>query len=141
MKKFFEEFKAFALKGNVLDLAVGVMIGTAFGKITSSLVSDIFMPIIGLITGGLDFSGLFLALDGKSYPSVQAANDAGVGTLNYGAFITAVVDFVLIALCVFLFVKLAISKWRCIRMIRLGIFSGFRESQIQNKILMKFFLW
>ena len=64
MKKFFEEFKAFALKGNVLDLAVGVMIGTAFGKITSSLVSDIFMPIIGLITGGLDFSGLFIALDG-----------------------------------------------------------------------------
>ena len=82
MKKFFEEFKAFALKGNVLDLAVGVMIGTAFGKITSSLVSDIFMPIIGLITGGLDFSGLFIALDGKSYPSIQAANDAGVGTLN-----------------------------------------------------------
>ena len=106
MKKFFEEFKAFALKGNVLDLAVGVMIGTAFGKITSSLVSDIFMPIIGLITGGLDFSGLFIALDGKSYPSIQAANDAGVGTLNYGAFITAVVGFVLIALCVFLFVRL-----------------------------------
>ena len=105
MKKFFEEFKAFALKGNVIDLAVGVMIGGAFGNITSSLVNDIFMPLIGLLTGGLDFSSLFIALDGKHYDTLQAAADAGAATLNYGKFITTVVDFALIALCVFLFVK------------------------------------
>ena len=105
MKKFFEEFKAFALKGNVIDLAVGVMIGGAFGNITSSLVNDIFMPLIGLLTGGLDFSSLFIALDGKHYDTLQAATDAGAATLNYGKFITTVVDFALIALCVFLFVK------------------------------------
>jgi len=106
MKKFFSDFKAFALKGNVLDLAVGVMIGGAFGKIVSSLVSDLFMPLLGLITGGIDFSGLFIALDGNSYPSAQAAADLGVGTLNYGAFLTSILDFVLIALCIFLFVRL-----------------------------------
>lgn len=106
MKKFLAEFKAFALKGNVIDLAVGVMIGGAFGNITSSLVNDIFMPLIGMLTGGLDFSSLFIALDGNHYDSLQAAADANAATLNYGKFITTVVDFALIALCVFLFVKL-----------------------------------
>lgn len=106
MKKFFKDFKDFAMQGNVIDLAVGVMIGGAFGKIVSSLVGDIFMPLIGLVTGGVDLNGLFFALDGKSYASVQAATDAGVGVLNYGAFLTNVIDFVLIALCVFFFVRL-----------------------------------
>ena len=106
MKKFFEEFKAFAMRGNVVDMAIGVIIGGAFGKITTSLVNDIFMPLLGIITGGVNFGGLFYALDGNHYASIEAATEADVGTLNYGAFITAVVDFVLIALCVFLFVKL-----------------------------------
>lgn len=106
MKKFLKDFEAFAMQGNVIDLAVGVMIGTAFGKIVSSLVSDIFMPLIGLLTGGLDFSNLFISLNGKSYATLQQAVDDGAATLNYGTFLTNVIDFVLIALCVFLFVKM-----------------------------------
>ena len=105
MKKFLNEFKAFAMRGNVVDMAVGVVIGGAFGSITTSLVNDIFMPLLGLITGGINFGGLFIALDGKHYDTLQAATDAGAATLNYGKFITTVVDFALIALCVFLFVK------------------------------------
>jgi large conductance mechanosensitive channel len=86
MKKLMEEFKAFIAKGNVIDLAVGVMIGGAFGKIVTSLVSDMFMPLIGLLLGGLNLSGAFVALDGNAYPSIEAAQAAGVGTLKrYGA--------------------------------------------------------
>lgn len=106
VKKFIEEFKAFALKGNVLDMAVGVMIGGAFAKIVSSMVSDLFMPLIGLITGGINLGGLFFALDGNAYASMDAAKAAGVGTLNYGVFLQTVIDFLLMALCVFAFVKL-----------------------------------
>lgn len=106
MKKFLHDFKAFALKGNVLDLAVGVMIGGAFGKIVSSLVNDIFMPLIGLVLGGTNVSGAFLALDGQSYPSLEAATAAGAGTLNYGLFLQTVIDFILMALCIFLFLKI-----------------------------------
>ena len=105
MRKLLKEFRDFATRGNVLDLAVGVMIGCAFGKIVSSLVEDVFMPVISLLTGSIDLSGLFLALDGQSYPSAQAAADAGVGTLNYGSFLTSVIDFLLISLCVFLIVR------------------------------------
>lgn len=111
MKKFLNEFKAFAMKGNVIDMAVGVIIATAFGKITSSLVSDIFMPIIGIITGGINVTGAFYALDGQKYASLEAANEAGVATLNYGVFLQNVIDFILIALCVFLFVKF-LSKFK-----------------------------
>lgn len=107
VKKFLKDFKDFAMQGNVVDLAVGVMIGGAFGKIVSSLVSDIFMPLIGLVTGGVsDLSSLFIALDGNSYKSAQAAIDAGVGVLSYGAFLANVIDFLLIALCVFMVVRL-----------------------------------
>ncbi|NLJ64469.1 MAG: large conductance mechanosensitive channel protein MscL [Christensenellaceae bacterium] len=107
MKKFLDEFKAFAVKGNVIDMAVGVIIGGAFGKIVSSLVNDIFMPIVSLITGGINVSGLFIQLGGNDvkYPSISAAQDAGVATLNYGLFLQNVIDFVLIALCIFLFVR------------------------------------
>ncbi|MBR1708324.1 MAG: large conductance mechanosensitive channel protein MscL [Clostridia bacterium] len=111
MKKFFEEFKTFAMRGNVLDMAIGVVIGSAFGAITTSLVNDIFMPLLGLLTGGINFGGLFLALDLKSYPSIQAANDAGVGTLNFGNFIQIVINFILIAFCMFLVVK-AMNKFK-----------------------------
>ena len=105
MKKFFEDFKAFAMRGSVVDMAVGVIIGGAFGKITTSLVNDIFMPVLGILTGGVNFSGLFYALDGQKYASIEAATEAGVGTLNYGAFIQNIVDFLLIALCMFLVIK------------------------------------
>lgn len=106
MKKFFEEFKAFAMRGNVVDMAVGVVIGGAFGSITTSLVNDIFMPLLGVITGGINFGGLFYALDGQKYASIEAAKEAGVGTLNYGSFIQYVLNFILIAFCMFLVVRL-----------------------------------
>ncbi len=105
MKKFMDDFKAFAMRGNVVDMAVGVVIGGAFGKITTSLVNDIFMPMLGMLTGGVNFSGLFYALDGQTYVSAEAAAEAGVGTINYGMFIQNIVDFVLIAFCMFLVVK------------------------------------
>jgi large conductance mechanosensitive channel len=96
-----KEFKEFAFKGNVVDLAVGVMIGAAFGKIVTSLVTDIFTPILSLITGKIDFSTL----------SVKFGEGEAAASLNYGLFIQAVIDFILMALCIFLFVKL-ISKLR-----------------------------
>ena len=105
MKKFFNEFKKFCTKGNILELATGVMIGGAFTTIVNSLVNDMLMPVIGLITGGVNLSGLFVALDGQQYVSIDAAKEAGVGTLNYGNFIQNIINFLIIAFCVFLFVK------------------------------------
>jgi len=101
-----KEFKTFAFKGNVLDMAVGVMIGGAFGKIVSSVVNDLFMPIISLLMGGLDISNWFVALDGGSYATLAEATDAGASVFAYGKFIATVVDFLIIAVCIFLFVKL-----------------------------------
>lgn len=106
MKKFFQDFKAFAIQGNVLNLAVGVMIGGAFSKIVSSLVNDLFMPLIGLIIGQVDFTNMFISLKGGSYNTLADAVAAGEPTLNYGLFLTNVIDFILLALCVFLFVRL-----------------------------------
>lgn len=105
MKKFFDEFKKFCTKGNILELATGVMIGGAFTTIVNSLVNDMLMPVIGLVTGGVNLSGLFVALDGQQYVSIDAAKEAGVGTLNYGSFIQNIINFLIIAFCVFLFVK------------------------------------
>ena len=105
MKKLLAEFKAFCTKGNILELATGVMIGGAFSSIVNSLVNDMLMPVIGILTGGVNLSGLFFALDGQSYVSIEAAKEAGVGTLNYGAFVQAVINFLIIAFCVFVFVK------------------------------------
>ncbi|MDY6072582.1 MAG: large conductance mechanosensitive channel protein MscL [Eubacteriales bacterium] len=105
MKKFFTEFKEFAMKGNVLDMAIGVMVGAAFGKIVSSLVNDILMPLIGIILGGINLKGAFYALDGKTYASIDAAKAAGVGTLNYGIFVQTIIDFVIIAFCIFSVMK------------------------------------
>ncbi|MBK8082378.1 MAG: large conductance mechanosensitive channel protein MscL [Devosia sp.] len=104
----FKEFRDFALKGNVIDLAIGVIIGAAFGAIVSSIVDDIFMPVIGLILSGIDFSNLFIVLNNPgnvAVPSVAAAKAAGVATLNYGLFINAVVKFTIIAFVLFLVVK------------------------------------
>ena len=101
-----KEFREFAMKGNVVDLAVGVVIGAAFGKIVDSLVKDIIMPPIGKALGGVDFSNLFLVLGGGGpFPSLKAAQDAGAATLNYGLFINAVIDFLIVAFAVFLVVK------------------------------------
>src|SRR5262245_39565588 len=100
-----KEFREFAIKGNVIDLAIGVVIGAAFGKIVDSLVKDVLMPPIGKLLGGVDFTNLFLALGGGQYPSLKAAQDAGAATLNYGLFINAVINFLIIAFALFVVVK------------------------------------
>ncbi|UOQ65821.1 large conductance mechanosensitive channel protein MscL [Hymenobacter volaticus] len=104
---FVSEFKEFISKGNVLDLAVGVIIGASFGKIVTSLTDDILMPILSFLTGGKDFTDWFIALDGSSYNTLKAAKDAGAATVNFGLFLTAVIDFLLIAFAIFWIVKLA----------------------------------
>jgi large conductance mechanosensitive channel len=105
MKKFMQEFKKFALKGNMIDLAVGMIIGSAFNGIVKSLVDDIFMPILSLFTGKLDFANWFVALDGNKYLTIEAAKEAGAATLNYGSFISGVINFIVMALVVFMIVK------------------------------------
>jgi large conductance mechanosensitive channel len=100
-----KEFKTFIAKGNAIDLAVGVVIGAAFGKIVSSLVDDLIMPVISLLLGKVDFSQYYLSLDGKSYATLAAAKDAGAATLNYGNFATIVIQFIIIAWAIFLLVK------------------------------------
>ena len=100
-----KEFKEFAMKGNVLDMAIGIIIGGAFGKIVSSLVSDVLMPPIGLLTGGVDFSNLFLNLSGTPQASLAAAKAAGAPTINYGIFLQATFDFIIVAFVIFLLVK------------------------------------
>jgi large conductance mechanosensitive channel len=99
------EFKKFIMRGNVLDLAIGVIIGAAFGKIVTSLVEDILMPVIGLAAGKMDFSNFFVSLNGQSYPTVAAAKAAGAPTLNYGIFINTVIGFLIVAFVIFLVVK------------------------------------
>ena len=100
----FKEFTKFAMRGNVLDLAIGIIIGAAFGKIVSSFVSDILMPVIGLLLGKVDFANLFFNLSGTNYPTITAAKAAGAATLNYGLFINAIVDFVIVAFAIYLIV-------------------------------------
>jgi large conductance mechanosensitive channel len=100
-----KDFKAFVSRGNVVDLAVGVIIGASFGKITSSLVADIIMPPIGLVLGKVDFSNLFIDISGHGYPTLAAAKAAGAPTLNYGAFINTVIDFLIVSFAVFLLVQ------------------------------------
>jgi len=100
-----KEFKEFAIRGNVVDMAVGVIIGGAFGKIVSSMVSDVLMPPIGLMLGNVNFASLFVSLNGEAYPSLQQAKDAGAPTLNYGVFLQHTFDFVILAFAVFLLVR------------------------------------
>jgi large conductance mechanosensitive channel len=102
---FFQEFKEFALRGNVVDLAVGLIIGAAFGAIVNSLVADVIMPPLGLVIGQVDFSDLFINLSGQDYPSLAAARAAGAPVIAYGAFINAVINFVIVALAIFIVVK------------------------------------
>lgn len=101
-----EEFKKFALRGNVVDLAVGIIIGAAFGKIVTSFVSDILMPTLGLALGNVDFSGLFVSLGSIKYETLAAAKLAGAPTLNYGLFLNSVIDFVIIAFAIFMVIQM-----------------------------------
>lgn len=102
---FIQEFKAFAMRGNVVDLAVAVVIGGAFGKIVDSLVKDIVMPVVGSLTGGVDFKNLYLTLGGQVFENLEAAEKAGVPLIKYGLFINSVVNFLIIALAIFVVVK------------------------------------
>jgi len=105
-----KEFKEFAMKGNVMDMAVGIIIGAAFGRIVTSLVSDIIMPPIGLLLGKVDFNSLFLNISGTSYATLADAKAHGAATINYGVFVNTVIDFLIVAFAIFLVVK-QINKW------------------------------
>ncbi|HSD59199.1 MAG TPA: large-conductance mechanosensitive channel protein MscL [Methanotrichaceae archaeon] len=102
---FISEFKEFAVKGNVIDLAVGFVLGAAFGKIVTSLVNDIVMPPIGMLLGGVNFADLFISLDGTSYASLEIAQAAGAPVIAYGAFINIIIEFLIIALALFFVIK------------------------------------
>jgi large conductance mechanosensitive channel len=106
-----KEFRDFAMQGNVLDMAIGVIIGGAFGKIVSSAVSDMLMPPIGLLLGGVDFSHLFIDLSGAGHATLDAAEQAGAATINYGVFVNTVLDFLIVAFAVFLLVR-AVNRLR-----------------------------
>jgi large conductance mechanosensitive channel len=106
-----KDFKEFIMRGNVVDLAVGIIIGAAFGKIVTSLVNDILMPPLGLVLGKMDFSGLFINLSGTAYPSLAAAKAAGAPTINYGVFINTIVDFIIVSAAIF-FIIMQIAKLR-----------------------------
>ncbi len=105
MRGFFGEFREFIMRGNVLDLAIGIIIGAAFNSIVNSLVNDIIMPPIGLLLGRVDFSNLYINLSGQEYPSLAAAQEAGAATINYGLFINQVINFLIVALVIFLIVR------------------------------------
>ena len=105
-----KEFKAFAMRGNVLDMAVGIIIGAAFGRIISSLVSDVIMPPFGLALGKVDFSTLFLNISGTHYPTLAAAKAANAATMNYGIFLNTVIDFLIVAFVIFMLVR-QVNRW------------------------------
>lgn len=104
---FFSDFKASLMKGDVLSLATAVVIGGAFGKVIGSAVEDIIMPIVGLLTGGIDFTTKFIALDGNDYPSLEAAKEAGAAVMTYGNLVQAIINFVIIAFFVFVVLRAA----------------------------------
>ena len=103
--KVLQEFKDFAMKGNVVDMAVGVIIGGAFGKIVGSLVNDVIMPPIGKLLGGVDFSSLFIDMSGVGYASLAEAQKAGAATINYGVFLNTIINFLIVAFCLFMVIK------------------------------------
>ena len=100
-----QEFKKFALRGNVIDMAVGIIIGAAFGKIVTSFVNDVIMPPVGMLLGNVDFSDLFVNLSGGAYDSVAAAEEAGAAIIKYGAFINTVLDFLIVAVAIFIVIR------------------------------------
>lgn len=101
----FNEFKSFIAKGNVMDMAVGIIIGAAFTAIVNSMVGDILMPVIGVFTSGMDFSNLFVALDGNSYATIAAAEEAGATVVKYGVFMNAVINFLIVSIVIFMLIK------------------------------------
>jgi len=105
MKKMLQEFKEFAVRGNVVDMAVGILVGAAFGNIVNSLINDVIMPPISLITGRINFSNLYINLSGKTYSSLAEAKAAGAVTINYGMFISSLLSFLVVAIFVFILVK------------------------------------
>lgn len=111
LKSFVTEFRSFISRGNVVDLAIGIIMGAAFTAIVTSLVQDVLMPPLGWIMGGLDFSNLFLTLNGQDYASLKAAQDAGAPTINYGIFINAIIKFIIVSFAVFWLVK-AVNKFK-----------------------------
>ena len=120
MKEFFNEFKSFAMRGNVIDMAVGVVIGAAFGKIVSSLVSNVIMPPLGLILGGIDFSNFFINLGKTPVKTLQEAQAANVPVLAYGAFLNTVIEFLIISFAIFIMVVIVCAVLRAVR----GLFSS-----------------
>ena len=106
-----KEFKEFAVKGNVMDMAVGIIIGAAFGKIVASLVDDVILPPLGLLLHHVDFSNLFITLGGGDFPTIAAAKAAGAPTLNYGLFLNSVLNFLIVAIAVFIMVQ-QINRWK-----------------------------
>jgi large conductance mechanosensitive channel len=106
-----KEFKEFAMRGNVIELAIAVILGGAFGKIVTSLVNDIIMPPIGLLLSGIDFSNLFISLNGQPYASLADAQNAGAATINYGVFINVVIEFIIVAFTIFIFMR-QINRWQ-----------------------------
>ncbi len=100
-----KDFKQFAMRGNVLDLAVGVIVGAAFGKIVTSLTNDLLMPLIGLVLGKVNFANLFIDLSGKAYPTLEAAKAAGAPTINYGLFLNSIIDFLIVAFAMFILIR------------------------------------
>jgi large conductance mechanosensitive channel len=105
-----KEFKAFAMRGNVLDMAIGIIIGAAFGRIITSLVNDILMPPLGLVLGRVNFSDLFLNISGTSYSTLDAAKKAGAATINYGIFLNSIIDFLIVTFAIFLLVR-QVNRW------------------------------
>lgn len=105
MRKFFQEFREFAMRGSVVDLAIGVIIGAAFGKIITSLVNDIIMPLIGILLGPVNFQDRFIALDGKTYASLADAQAKGAPTVNWGLFINNIINFIIVALIIFMVIR------------------------------------
>ena len=130
---FFIDFKASLMKGDVLSLATAVVIGAAFGKIIGSAVDDIIMPIIGLITGGIDFTQKFITLDGSSYPTLEAAKAAGAAVITYGNFVQAVINFVIIAFFIFVVLR-AVEKTRKTEVVEVAASAGPTQEELLIQI-------
>jgi len=130
---FFIDFKSSLMKGDVLSLATAVVIGAAFGKIIGSAVDDIIMPIIGLITGGIDFTQKFITLDGSSYPTLEAAKAAGAAVITYGNFVQAVINFVIIAFFIFVVLR-AVEKTRKKEVVEVAASAGPTQEELLIQI-------
>jgi len=130
---FFSDFKASLMNGDVMSLATAVVIGAAFGKIIGSAVDDIIMPIIGLITGGVDFTQKFIALDGSSYPTLEAAKAAGAAVITYGNFVQAVINFVIIAFFIFVVLR-AVEKTRKKEVVAVAASAGPTQEELLIQI-------